>query len=92
VQFEWDTGKAASNLRKHGVSFHEATTVFGDFHGATVADPDHSMDEFRFITVGLSNRARLLMVAHTAHGTRLRIISARRLTAGERRAYEESRE
>jgi uncharacterized DUF497 family protein len=90
VEFEWDPSKAAANLRKHGVSFNEAATVFGDFLGATAADPDHSMDEHRHITVGLSNRGRLLMVAHAERGERIRIISARTLTPNERRAYEET--
>jgi uncharacterized protein len=90
MEFEWDPGKATGNLRKHKVSFNEAATVFGDFFGATAADSDHSDDEHRYITVGLSNRARLLMVAHAERGGRIRIISARRLTHNERKAYEET--
>ena len=64
MEFEWDPGKAAGNLRKHKVSFTEAATVLGDFFGTTASDPDHSGDERRYITLGLSNRGRLLMVAH----------------------------
>jgi hypothetical protein len=92
VEFEWDPAKAAVNLRKHRVSFNEAATVFGDFVSATASDPDHSTNENRFITVGRTNRGRLLMVAHAQRGERIRIISARRLTPGERRAYEEKQE
>ena len=90
MEFEWDPEKAAHNLRKHKVSFTEAATVFGDFLSATVADPDHSGDEHRYITIGLSNRGRLLMVAHAERHERIRIISARKLTRNERRAYEEA--
>ncbi len=90
MEFEWHPSKAAENLRKHRVSFHEAATVFGDFLGTTAADPDHSVDEHRYITVGLSNRGRLLMVAHAERGDRIRIISARTLTQSERSAYEET--
>ena len=64
MEFEWDPDEAAENLRKHKVSFSEAATVLGDFLGTTSPDPDHSSDERRYITVGLSNRGRLLMVAH----------------------------
>jgi uncharacterized protein len=90
MEFEWDPSKAAGNLRKHKVSFTEAATVFGDFLGATVPDPDHSANERRYITVGSSNRDRLLMVAHAERGGRVRIISARKLTRNERKAYEET--
>ena len=89
MEFEWDPKKAAQNLRKHGVSFHEAVTVFGDLLGITVADPDHSVDEERCITVGMSEGRRLMIVAHTARGERIRIISARELTRTEREVYEE---
>ena len=92
VEFEWDANKAAENVRKHKVSFIEAATVFGDFLGITVPDPAHSADEDRYITVGLSNLGRLLMVAHTERDERIRIISARTLTAKEKRAYENPEE
>ena len=90
MEFEWDPNKASGNLRKHKVSFTEAATVFGDVAGATVPDPDHSADEHRYITIGLSNRGRLLMVAHVERQGRLRIISARKLTPTERKTYEEA--
>lgn len=89
MNFEWNPRKAAINLRKHGVSFLEAGTVFGDELAVTVHDPDHSEDEERFITVGWSNLRRLLIVSHTERGDRIRIISARELTKTERKAYEE---
>lgn len=87
--FEWDLFKAESNFLKHGVSFTEAGTVFGDELSSTVPDPDHSRDEDRYITIGWSNRRRLLMVAHTDRDNRIRIISARELSPRERKAYEE---
>ena len=89
MDFEWNPRKAEINLRKHGVSFPEAGTVFGDDLAVTVPDPDHSDDEARFITIGWSNRRRLLMVSHIDRGDRNRIISARELTRAERKAYEE---
>ena len=89
VQFEWDPAKAKLNLRKHGIAFREAATVLRDPLGITIFDPDHSDEEDRFITFGFSTAGRLLMVAHTERGERIRIISARRLTRAEREAYEE---
>jgi uncharacterized DUF497 family protein len=89
IEFEWDPNKAARNLQKHGVSFEEAATVFRDALSITAADPDHSVEEERYITVGLSGYSRLLMVAHTEQGNSVRIISARELTSRERRQYEE---
>jgi uncharacterized DUF497 family protein len=89
MNFEWVPRKAALNLRKHGVSFLEAGTVFGDQLAVTVHDPDHSDDEERFITVGWSSHRRLLIVSHTERGERIRIISARELTKTERKVYEE---
>ena len=89
VEFEWDPKKAAKNLRRHRVSFNEAATVFGDSLGTTVPDPDHSLAEDRYITVGMSSRGRLVIVAHTERGERIRIISARGLTRAEKKAYEE---
>ena len=87
--FEWDPRKADANLRKHRVSFEEACTAFGDPLSLTVPDPDHSSGEIRFLLLGISSRDRLLVVAHTERGERIRIISARRATRPERRAYEE---
>lgn len=89
MEFEWDPAKAAANLRKHGISFNEAATVFGDTLGTTALDPDHSADEHRYITVGFSSKGRPLMVAHAERRERIRIISARKLTQSERRVYEE---
>jgi uncharacterized DUF497 family protein len=89
VNFEWDPRKAAQNRRKHGVSFHEAATVLGDPLALTYHDPDHSVVEQRFITAGISKAGRLLIVAHADHGENVRIISAREMTLGERKHYEE---
>ena len=90
LRFEWDKRKADSNLRAHGVSFPEATTVFADPLSVTISDPDHSMAEMRFVDVGLSNRGRLLVVSYTERGNRIRLISARLATGNERRQYEEA--
>jgi uncharacterized DUF497 family protein len=90
MEFEWDDKKAAGNARKHGVSFEEAATVFGDPLAITFQDPDHAKDEHRFITFGLSLSGRLLLVAHTHRGKKFRIISARLMTRHERKIYEES--
>ena len=92
MEFEWDPGKAAENLRKHKVSFNEAATVFGDDLGITASDPDHSSQEHRYITVGLSSRGRVLMVAHTERRGRIRIISARKLTRNEKFDYAETQQ
>jgi uncharacterized DUF497 family protein len=89
VNFEWDPLKAAQNARKHGVSFHEAATVFGDPLAITYQDPDHSVQEQRFITVGTSNSDRLLIVAHADREECIRIISARKTTQAERIQYEQ---
>ncbi len=89
MQFEWDSDKSESNLKRHGVSFHEAATVFSDSMSITVPDADHSFDEPRYIIVGLSQEDRLLIVSHAERGDRIRIISARELTRDERSAYEE---
>ena len=88
MEFEWDAAKAAQNLRKHRVSFNEAATVFGDFLSTTAADPDHSVNEHRYITIGSTTQGRLMMVAHAQRGERIRIISARALTRREKKAYE----
>lgn len=91
MRFEWDQTKAAGNLLKHGVSFEEATTVFGDPLSDTFDDPDHSTEERRFIIIGTSQRGRILIVSHTDDAEVVRIISAREPTRGEREFYEESR-
>ena len=90
LHFEWDKRKAVSNLRAHGVSFREATTVFGDPLSITISDPDHSTAEMRFVDIGRSHRGRLLVVSYTERGIRIRLISARLATRKERRQYEES--
>jgi len=90
VNFEWDPAKARKNRRKHRVSFEEAATVYGDELALTYPDPDHSISEQRFITVGMSNAKRVLMVAHTERGESIRIISARKAMQHERKHYEEN--
>ena len=91
MRFEWDESKAAANLAKHGISFEEATTVFGDLLSDTFDDPDHSAEERRFVIIGMSEQGRMLIVAHTDDGEVVRLISAREPTRGEREFYEESR-
>lgn len=88
IDFECNLNKAARNLRKHGVAFEEAATLFRDDPSVTAMDPDHSEEEDRFITVGLSDQNWLLIVAHVERGECIRIISARELTPRERRQYE----
>jgi uncharacterized DUF497 family protein len=90
MRFEWDPRKAAANLRKHAVSFEEATTALRDHLALTGRDPDHSVGEARYVTFGVSSQGRLLVVAHTEHGGLIRIISARTATRSERNIYEES--
>ena len=90
VEFEWDPKKAEANLRKHGVSFAEGITAFGDPLSMNMADPDHSQDEHRFIVLGISDRYRLLVVSYTERPPRTRIINARLATRHERRQYEEN--
>jgi uncharacterized DUF497 family protein len=92
VIYEWNANKAARNLRKHGVSFDEAATVFQDPFALTFDDPDHSIEERRFLTIGTSARQRVLFLAHADRGEdRIRIISARRATGHESHAYQERR-
>ena len=90
LRFEWDKRKADSNLRAHGVSFREATTVLADPLSITISDPDHSIAEMRFVDIGLSHRGRLLVVSYTERGNRIRLISARLATGNERKQYEEA--
>jgi uncharacterized DUF497 family protein len=89
MKFEWDPKKATTNTRKHGVTFQEAATVFGDSLAITFNDPDHSMNENRYITFGLSFQKRLIVVSHTERGDRIRIINARLMDRKERKIYEE---
>jgi len=88
MRFSWDPQKDARSQRDHGVSFQEASTIFGDALTATIADPDHSVGEERVITMGKSTNGRLLVVCHTEEGDNIRIISAREPTAHERKDYE----
>jgi uncharacterized DUF497 family protein len=91
MDFAWSRTKAAANERKHGVSFREAITVFGDALSLTAYDPDHSDSEDRFITMGASAVGRLLLVVHADRDGRTRIISAREATRRERKDYEDGR-
>jgi uncharacterized DUF497 family protein len=88
LTFEWDEGKAAENLAKHGVSFAEASTVFADPLARTIPDPLHSEEENRFVVMGDSASGRTVVVVHTHRGVSIRIISARRATPRERNDYE----
>ena len=88
-RFEWHLSKATDNLKKHGVSFDEATTVFRDPLNLLLPDPDHSLGERRYLLLGLSDRQRLLVVALAERPPRTRLLSARRANAWERRTYEE---
>jgi uncharacterized DUF497 family protein len=90
--FEWDDGKASENLKKHGVSFSEASTVFADQLARTISDPLHSDEEGRFVILGQSGLQRSLVVVHTHRGDIIRIISARRATPRERKDYERGKE
>jgi hypothetical protein len=89
LSFEFDPAKAASNLKKHGVSFEEAVTVFRDPLSSTLLDDQHSADETRFITVGQSAKRRILFVVYTETTSGIRLIGARLATATERQQYEE---
>ena len=86
--FEWDDKKECLNVKKHGVSFAEAATVFGDQFSVTIYDPLHSQEEERFVILGMSRKNRILVVVHTERNGRIRIISARKATKTERKQYE----
>jgi uncharacterized DUF497 family protein len=88
VEFEWDPAKDQANQAKHGISFAEVSTVFGDPLARTVANPRHSIEEFRFLTTGYSSTQPLTIVAHTDRDDRIRIITARETRPSERRFYE----
>ena len=88
MEFEWDPAKEQSNIEKHGVDFTEAATVFGDPLEITISDPDHSVGEFRFLSIAHSSRNRILVVSYTEREDRIRIISARTASPKERRQYE----
>ncbi|MGI2902091.1 BrnT family toxin [Tolypothrix sp. VBCCA 56010] len=91
IEFEWNPSKAKSNERKHGVSFEEAQTVFSDENARLIYDPDHSVEEDRFLLLGVSDEFRLLVVSHLYKKSDryIRIISARTATKHERKQYEE---
>ncbi len=89
LTFEWHEKKAAANLKKHKVSFEEAKTVFDDPLSITISDPDHSIDEERYIDVGMSSEGRLLVVTYTERFPNIRLISCRKATNLERRQYEQ---
>ena len=88
LEFTWDRHKATSNLSKHGVSFEEASTAFGDPLSVTVPDPDHSEVESRFVLIGQSFKGKLLVIVHSEQNESIRIISARAATRRERQDYE----
>jgi uncharacterized DUF497 family protein len=90
AQFEWDPKKAKANLSKHDISFEEASTIFDDPMFITFLDNEHSIDEERYITIELSSKARLLMIAHAERNNRMRIISARKATKNEEKYYQEA--
>ncbi|MEZ4705727.1 MAG: BrnT family toxin [Caldilineaceae bacterium] len=87
--FEWDANKARSNYRKHGIRFEEGVTVFEDPWSITIADPDHSDAEARWVDIGMSNRGRILVVVYTERMSSIRIISCRPATRAERMNYEQ---
>ncbi|MBI5935286.1 MAG: BrnT family toxin [Chloroflexi bacterium] len=87
-EFEWDDDKAIGNFDKHGVGFEEGATIFNDPLIATIFDPDHSENEERFISLGISVQNRLLVVVHTFREERIRLISCRKATNAERKLYE----
>jgi uncharacterized DUF497 family protein len=91
LSFEWDAKKATANAEKHGVTFEEAATAFGDPLSITIDDPDHSEEEERFVLVGMTHRARIVVVVHTDQGgDAVRLISARLATRRERKDYEQT--
>jgi uncharacterized DUF497 family protein len=90
LKFEWDPEKAKKNLKKHGVSFEEASTIFDDPHFISFLDEEHSIDEERIITIGMSDKIRILMAAHTERRNLIRIISARKATKNEEKFYNEA--
>jgi uncharacterized DUF497 family protein len=89
LTFEWYEEKAKKNIKKHGVSFEEAKTVFNDPFSITIPDPLHSSDEQRYIDIGCSSKGRILVVAYTERGSNIRIISCRKAVKKERRGYEQ---
>ncbi|MDJ0649979.1 MAG: BrnT family toxin [Xenococcaceae cyanobacterium MO_188.B19] len=89
LHFEWDENKATANYQKHGISFDEAKTVFNDPFSITIVDPNHSLEEERYIDIGLSAKLRILVVVYTERHSKIRIISCRQATTRERKTYEQ---
>ena len=89
MKFEWDPRKARLNVEKHGVSFEEASTVFGDPFAGTIRDPLHSTEEARSVTIGMSSAQRVVVMVHTDRDDRIRIINARLATRAEKKKHEE---
>ncbi|MCZ8038210.1 MAG: BrnT family toxin [Microcystis wesenbergii TW10] len=88
MKFQWDQDKANNNITKHSISFEEAVTVFGDPLAVTILDPDHSVGEFRFLTIGQSKSQKLLVISHTERENEIRLISGRLASKQERKNYE----
>ena len=88
MKFSWNPAKDQQNISKHGISFQEATTAFGDPLAGTIPDPDHSVGEQRFLTIGRTSNGRLIVVSHMEDNDSVRIINARDTTAHERKTYE----
>jgi len=91
LDFEWGEEKANANLRKHKVGFEEAKTIFNDPFSITISDPQHSIDEHRFIDIGYSSQERLLVMVYTERESKIRIISCRKAAKSEKRLYEEGK-
>jgi hypothetical protein len=87
LTYEWDEDKSRSNVRKHGVTFEEAKTIFNDRFGITIGDPDHSLSEERFVEIGMSAKGRILVVWYAERGENIRVIGCRKATPSERRKY-----
>ncbi|MCX7097633.1 MAG: BrnT family toxin [Methylococcales bacterium] len=88
MEFEWNLQKAEINFKKHAITFEEAITVFGDYLSLTYPDVQHSIQETRYIIIGVSDKNRILIISHTQRGETIRIISARQATKQERDFYE----
>ena len=92
LDFEWDEDKAAANVKKHGISFEEAKTVFGDPFSVTIDDPGHSASEYRFVDIGTSAPGMVLAVTYAERGQKIRLINCRKATRAERKIYEERKD
>jgi uncharacterized DUF497 family protein len=92
LDFDWDEDKAAANFKKHGITFEEAKTVFGDPFSVTIDDPAHSLREYRFVDIGTSASGVILAVAYAERRRKIRLISCRKATKAERKIYEERKD